>query len=36
MKNLTIFGLLAVLSSDNNPIARVVDLYQIEAQDLET
>jgi hypothetical protein len=35
MKNLTIFCLLAVLFSDNSPIARIVDLYQLEAQDLE-
>ena len=34
MKNWPIFGLLAVLSSDNSPIARIVELYQLEAQDL--
>ena len=36
MKIRTIFDLLTVLSSDNSPIARIVDLYQLEAQDLET
>jgi hypothetical protein len=36
MKNQTIFCLLAVLFSDISPITRIVDLYQLEAQDLET
>jgi len=30
------FSLFAVLSSDNSSIARIVNLYQLEAQDLAT